>query len=358
MAGKRVTLADVAAAAGVSTSTASLVMTGRGSELRISASVQERVRTTADRLGYRPNAVSVGLRTGTSRTLGFISDSVATSQVAGNMILGAIEAAKEHGYMLFISETEASSAAERDLIHAMSDRQIDGLILATMFTRRHSVPRAAVNVPVVLLNSVQPSPATVDSVLPDEVEAGRAAAQMLLDHGHRKIHLLGAGPRLSDVPKDSIAGRERLQGIHAALRAVGVTPASHTALADWTPPLGRAATQALLERDPSPGAVICFNDRIAFAAYQVLSEAGLRIPDDVSVVSFDDSDIAGWMRPGLTTFALPHEAMGRKAVELLIARIGRGKDQPSTPGVHRIPMPLQVRQSVAAPAAGTATSPD
>lgn len=349
MTRKRVTLADVAAAAVVSASTASLVMTGRGPELRISPAVQERVRAEAGRLGYRPNAVSVGLRTGTSRTLGFISDSVATSQVAGRMILGAIEAAKEQGFMLFISETEASSAAERDLVHAMSDRQIDGLILATMFTRRHAVPRAAANVPVVLLNSVSPGQARVDSVLPDEVAAGRAAAQVLLDHGHRKIHLLGAGPRSGDVPRDSIAGQERLEGIHAALADVELWPASHTALADWTPTLGRTGAEQLLERDPDPGAIICFNDRVAFATYQVLHEAGLRIPEDVSVISFDDSDIAGWMRPGLTTVALPHEAMGRMAVELLLERISRPTDQPTLPQTHRIPMPLHVRESVGAP---------
>lgn len=349
MTSKRVTLAQVAETAGVSTSTASLVLTGRGTELRISAAVQDRVRSTAERLGYRPNAVSRGLRTGSSRTLGFISDSVATSRVAGHMILGAIEAAKEHGFMLFISETEASSQAELDLIQAMSDRQIDGLILATMFTRRHAVPKATANAPVVLLNSVAPGPVRVDAVLPDEVEAGRAAAQVLLDQGHRKIHLIGAGPRPADVPRDSIAGRERLEGIHAALGAAGVAPSSYFPLPDWTPDLGRAATQQLLQQDPQPGAIICFNDRVAFGAYQVLVEAGLAIPEDVSVISFDDSDIAAWMRPGLTTFALPHHAMGRKAVELLLEQINRGTEPTPPPAVHRIPMPLRMRDSVAPP---------
>lgn len=348
MSTKRVTLADVAAAAGVSGSTASLVMTGRGTELRISATVQDKVRAAADRLGYRPNAVSIGLRTGSSRTLGFVSDSVATSQLAGNMILGAIEAAKEHGFMMFISETEASSTAENDLINAMMDRQIDGLILATMFTRRHEVPKGAAHIPVVLLNSVPNKVPKVDAVLPDEVAAGRDAAQLLIDQGHRKIHLLGAGPRLSDVPHDSIAGRERLQGIHEALRDAKIKPASHTAVPDWIPPHGRTATQAILAKDPDPGAIICFNDRLAFAAYQVLGEAGLSIPDDVSVVSFDDYDIAGWMRPGLTTFALPHQEMGRKAVELLIAQIKPSDEPPAPPQVHRIPMPLHARDSVGA----------
>ena len=349
LAKKRVTLADVAAAAGVSGTTASLVLTGRGSELRISTAVQERVRETADRLGYRPNAVSIGLRKGTTRTLGFISDNVATSQLAGDMILGALQAAREHGFMLFIAETEQSGNAERDLIHAMQDRQVDGVVLATMFTRTHKVP-AGLTHPTVLLNSVPTSRLELNAVVPDELEAGRAAARLLIERGHRKIYLVGAGPRLTDVPPDSIAGTERLQGIGEALRAAGIEPAGYFAMPDWTPPYGRAAVRELLQQDPSPGALICFNDRVAFAAYQVLGEAGLRIPHDVSIVSFDDYEIASWMRPGLTTFALPHKEMGRRAVELLIAQIDRGDTPVEPPAIHRIPLTLHTRESVASPA--------
>lgn len=343
---KRVTLADVATAAGVSATTASLVLTGRGSELRISSAVQDKVRATAQNLGYRPNAVSIGLRTGSTRTLGFISDNVATSQLAGNMLLGAVQAARELGFMLFIAETEKSAEAERELIHAMQDRQVDGVILATMFTQAHEVP-ARPSYPTVLLNSIPRPAAKIDAVVPAEREAGRAAARHLIDHGHDKIYLLGAGPRLTDIPPDSIAGSERLQGIHEGLRASGLEPAGHYPMPDWIPPYGRESMERLLRSDPSPGAIICFNDRIAFAAYQVLAEAGLQVPQDVSVVSFDDYDIAGWMRPGLTTFALPHKEMGRMAVELLVKQIERRGAPGASPTTHRVPLMLHQRQSVA-----------
>ncbi|GIG41604.1 LacI family DNA-binding transcriptional regulator [Cellulomonas phragmiteti] len=344
MSHKRVTLADVARTAGVSSTTASLVLSGRGSELRISPAVQERVRGASAELGYRPNIVSVGLRKGTTRTLGLVSDTVATGQMAGDMIKGAIEAARDHGYMLFIGETEGDPAIESALIDAMLDRRVDGIMLTSMFTRTRAVPAALERLPTVLLNTLPAGPTRAPAVVPDEVAAGRAAAQLLLDAGHRDIHLVGAGPGADDVPPDTVAGHERLTGIHEVLHAAGLEPASGHLCDDWVPPQGWAATHDLLEQHPRPRAVICFNDRLAFGTYQALQEAGLRIPDDVSVVSFDNYPMADWLRPGVSSFAIPHEALGRRAVELLLAEIAGG---PGGPDVHRLPVPLRARGSVA-----------
>src|SRR4051794_40153526 len=138
---RRVTLADVAKTAGVSSTTASLVLSGRTRELRISRDVERRVRKAAEQLQYRPNIVSVGLRTGTTRTIGFVSDTVATSRLAGDMIKGSLEAARERGVMLFIGETEGEADLERGLLQAMYDRQVDGIILAAMYTRTIKVPK-------------------------------------------------------------------------------------------------------------------------------------------------------------------------------------------------------------------------
>jgi LacI family transcriptional regulator len=349
---KRVTLADVAKAAGVSSSTASLVMTGRGRELRISETVHTRVRAVAQELGYRPNAVSVGLRKGTTRTLGFVSDSVASSRLAGDMIKGAIEAAREQGFMLFISETGGKPAEEAKLVEAMLDQQVDGIILASTFTRSRPLPEDIDRTPVVLLNLVAPPGAAIPSVLPDEERAGREAAQLLLDAGHREIHLIGAGPGPDDWPPVSIAAHLRLRGILSALESAGLTPASGYEDPSWLPQHGWEAAQQILARDDTgPRALLCFNDRLAFGAYQAVQEAGLTIPDDVSVVSFDDASVAGWLRPGLTTFALPHRALGRRAVELLLESVGAAAGpRPSGPDglVHRLPMPLRSRGSVSA----------
>lgn len=339
MSRRRVTLADLAEAAGVSRTTASLVMTGRGRELRISHDVEQRVLRAADELGYRPNAVSVGLRTGTTRTIGFVSDTVATSHLAGDMIKGALEAARERGVMLFIGESEGDPELERGLLHAMQDRQVDGIILAAMFTRTIKVPKDIG--PAVLLNAL-PRPASgLPSIVPDEIEAGRSAARVLLDAGHHdEVYVIGAGPTLQDVPADSVAAVERLIGI----RETGLKIAGARVCPDWQPEHGLAATRALLA-DHRPRALICLNDRVAIGAYQALAEAGLSVPGDVSVVSFDDHPIASWMWPKLTTVALPHYDLGRKAVEVLFAQMA-GEVEPGQ--VFRVPMPVRHRESVVA----------
>jgi LacI family transcriptional regulator len=347
---RRVTLADVAKIAGVSPTTASFVLSGRGSEMRISRDVAERVVKTAEELQYRRNIVSVGLRTGTTRTLGFVSDTVATSKLAGGLIKGALEAARERGVMLFIGETEGDVELERQLLDTMLDRQVDGIVLASMYTTAITVPKVLTTAPAVLLNALPNRPSPLACVLPDETEAGRAVARVLLDAGHREaIHLIGAGPTARDVPPGGVAAAERITGIREVLEAAGVTVSGGSLFDEWLPGGGFSATRALLERE-RPRALICLNDRLAFGAYQALEDAGLKVPADVSVVSFDDDAIASWIRPRLTTVALPHYELGRAAVEVLFGAIDRRRDRADGQGeIHRVPMPLRLRESVAAP---------
>lgn len=343
-------MADVAKAAGVSQTTASLVLSGRGRELRISQDVEQRVLRAAEDLQYRPNIVSVGLRTGTTRTIGFVSDTVATSRLAGDMIKGALEAARERGMMLFIGETEGDAELERGLLQAMHDRQVDGIILAAMFTRTITVPKGLATAPAVLLNALPSTPTPLPSVLPDETEAGRDAARILLEAGHRDgIHLIGAGLEVRDVPAGGVAAAERLIGIHEELGKAGASVAGGRLCPDWQPEHGLTATRALLQ-DHRPRALICFNDRLALGAYQALEDHGLKVPADVSVVSFDDHPIATWIRPKLTTVALPHYELGRKAVDVLFGEMSRRQREPSHEGEqHRVPMPVRHRDSVTPP---------
>jgi LacI family transcriptional regulator len=268
------------------------------------------------------------------------------------MIKGALEAAREHGMMLFIGETEGDPDLERGLLQAMHDRQVDGIVYASMFTRAIKVPPALTTAgPAVLLNAVPKRTSTLPSVVPDEVEAGRAAARVLLDAGHHDgIHLIGAGPRIRDVPPEALAGVERLTGIRETLTGAGVRIASGRVCPDWQPDYGYQATRELLE-NTRPRALVCLNDRIAIGAYQALDDFGLKVPADVSVVSFDDHPIATWIRPKLTTIALPHYELGHKAVEVLLTQIDRHREgtAPKEGGTHRVPMSVRVRDSVAAP---------
>lgn len=343
MSQKRVTLADVAHAAGVSRTTASLVLSDRGDELRISAASQQRVRQIAAELGYRPNAISAGLRSGSSRTLAFISDTVATSQLAGDMIKGALAKAHSSGYMLFIGETEGDFDEEQRLVEAMLDRQVDGFVIASMFTRERSLPSALSGHPAVLLNALPDPAGSAPAVVPDEYTAGHDAARVLLDAGHRRIHLIGAGPAEGDLPGETVAGRDRLAGILAALADAGVEPASGRVCNVWLPEDGWKATRDLLKTAERGDAIISFNDRLAFGAYEALREAGWAIPEDMSVVSFDDHQLAGWLRPTLTTFALPHYELGERAIERLLAQVVTSDVGDA---LERIRMPARMRESV------------
>ncbi len=131
----------------------------------------------------------------------------------------------------------------------------------------------------------------------------------------------------------------RFAGIDEALAEAGATPVAVVDVGSWEPWNGYAGTKQVLESGAPVTALLCLNDRVAFGAYQALGEHGLRVPDDVSIASFDDDEIASYLRPALTTARLPYEEMGRKAMELVL-----GPDEPG--GEHLVEMPVQVRESI------------
>jgi LacI family transcriptional regulator len=339
---RRVTLAEVARRAGVSQTAASLVLAGRREEMRISAQVERRVLKAVKDTGYRPNVVSRSLRTGSTRTIGLISDTVATTSFAGHLIWGALDAARERGHLLFVAETEGDPELEQQSIEAMHDRRVDGIVLASMFTREIRVPDALSDSPTVLLNALPATPSNVASVLPDEVEAGRTSARVLLRAGHGEgIYLIGVGLGPNELPRESLAAKHRLRGIKEVAEAARVRVAGGIFCADWQPAEGYEAVRKLLRR-AIPRALICFNDRLSMGSYQALDDAGIKVPSEVSVVSFDDEPLASWLRPPLTTIALPHYELGRRAVEVLL---GDGHPQGKAQ-IHLVHMPLRERHSV------------
>lgn len=343
---RRVTLADVAERAGVSKGAASFTLTGR-TDQRISEETQQRVRAAAEELGYRPNVTAKILRTGRSGTIAIVSEYVTSTPYATEIIAGALDTALKNDILLFIAESLGDIDLEKRLLHNMLDRRVDGFIYSAMFTHQVNVPDVLHDVPLVLLNCTSDD---VDApiVIPDDESAGRTAVGALLEAGHRdSIHYLGAPP--ANFSGGALWGgrigtavSDRLNGVRAELKRAHLTLASEEPLLEWEPENGRTATAALLSRGKAPKAIICANDRIAFGAYQALADATLRVPTDVSIISFDDSDLARWLQPGLSSLALPHAEMGRKAVELLLA----GKSRHDR---HILPMPLHQRGSIAPP---------
>ena len=337
MTTKRVTLADVARRAGLSSSAASMILNGRP-DTRLSQDAHDRVTRAAADLGYRPNVAARGLRMAKTQTIGFISDTVATTRFASGLIKGALAAAEQAEHVILLAETGGDPARETEAIAALLDRQVDGIVFATMRSREVVVPALPENTRVVLLNAIS-DPYTT-SVLPDEERGGRAAVALLADAGHREgIVLLGHNEvKERDVFRSTTVAR-RLAGIRAEMKGRGLRFMSEESVWNWDPQQGYALVDALLTKGSVPRALLCLNDPLAFGAYQALSERGLRVPDDVSIVSFDNDEIAAYLRPGLTTIALPHEEMGARAVELLL-------DGMAPHGEHLIDMPVIIRSSI------------
>jgi LacI family transcriptional regulator len=341
MMSRRVGIRDVAAAAGVSLTTVSHALSGAG---QVNATTRERVREVAAQLGYAPNRQASGLRSRRSQIIGFVSDEITTTPYAGRVLLGAQEAAARQGWVLMIVNSSADAELEARGIDALLQHNVDGIVYARMYHQRVVVPEALAGVPTVLLDATTGGDG-VSSVVPDEEGAARTAVEHLVAAGHRRIGYLA---NVDDIP----ATRGRAEGYRAALRAHGIEPDPSLVVATGSTTVpGREAAGRLLDRPDRPTALFCFNDRIAMGAYQAAHARGLRIPDDLSVVSVDNFEvIAAALDPGLTTIALPHLEMGRWAIERLALELEAARDDhPLDPEQVRMTCPLVERQSVGPP---------
>jgi LacI family transcriptional regulator len=331
---------DVARLAGVSRTTVSFVVNNRPN-MAIPQETRDRVWAAVKELGWRPNALARGLRSSRSHTIGFISDVIATSPDAGQSIQGAQDAAWGMRMLLQVVSTSGNADLEHASWEMMLERQVEGLIYATMYHRPVQLPPISIHVPIVLLDCYVEDH-SLPSVVPDEVQGGRTATEVLLRHGHRRIGFINS---VDPIP----ATRGRLEGYRQALAAYGV-PFDETLVVNQ---LANAAggydgALALMNHPEPPTALFCFNDRMAMGVYDTLRKLNLRIPDDVSVIGFDNQEpIADSLHPGLSTLELPHYAMGRWAVEYLFApSLPYGNGQPPQ---HQLTCPYIERASVAPP---------
>lgn len=339
---RRITLADVAAQAGASKATVSLVLNNKKS--RISEETAERIRQAASELDYSPNQAAQTLRTGKTQTLAFISDEVLTTRFASAMIHGILEVAEDHEQMILMSETEHDDSRRDKAIESMQNRQVDGYIFGQMRARSIPILPMPTGLPAVVVNGrSQGTP----SILPDEYNAGREAVQYLLKLGHRRIALIGR-PREGQEKDSTINIPRRMQGIDDALAEAELALTNEFQEVYWEKPTGERGVQKILAETPDVTAFIAGNDRVAFGIYQTLQDQGYKVPDDFSVISFDDEELASYLSPGLTTMRLPYAEMGQAATQILL------QEDPKNliPGVRSegnevlIPMPLIERESV------------
>lgn len=342
MAPARVTIRDVAAEAGVSITTVSHVLNDVPGK-RINPHTRERVRETAARLGYSPNVLARSLRTNRSGSIGLIGDEIATTPFAGRVILGAQTAVQAHDAVLLITSTGYEREVEEREIAELVHRRVDGVLYAAMYHRKVEIPESLLVVPVVALNAFTDDP-RVPWVVPDEVLGGWDATDVLVSAGHRRLAFIS---NEDDIPAQQ--GRE--QGFWDRVRAAGI-PAADTRLVRGvaTAVGGHALGVDVLAGPDRPTGVFCFNDRMAMGVYRAARELDLRIPEDVSVVGFDDMEyVADGLFPGLTTVALPHFEMGEWATDELFRRIDAPEVASVAVATARLRGPVVHRDSVTSP---------
>lgn len=316
--GRPITLRDVAEAANVSVATVSLVVNDK-KDARIGADARRRVHDAIEQLGYRPNALAKTLASGSSRFIGLVADAIATTPFAGQVIHGAQDEAWKNGYVLLVANTEGNELVERDAISMMLEHKVRGILYSTWYHRAAVVPEALRETDFVMVNCFSPN-ADATAVVPDEVQGGRTATEMLLDAGHTRIAFI-------NTTTAAPARDGRLLGYRQALDAAGVA-FSPDLVFDAEPDQegGYDTVEALLEARVT--AVFCHNDRVAMGVYDALRRRGLSIPDDISVVGFDNQEvIAAHLRPPLSTVALPHYELGAKGIRLLLDAEAAGQQR-------------------------------
>jgi DNA-binding LacI/PurR family transcriptional regulator len=269
-----------------------------------------KIRKIADEAGYRASAVARGLVTRRTRTIGLVVTRV-DDPFAGEVACGIEKTANDHGYAVFLANSSANPEREREVVQALAERRVDGIIVTSSRVGAEYLPLLAeLMVPIVLVNDQYPGD-FVHSVMIANQAGSRMAAEHLIAQGHRRIAYLGDR---SGYQSDT----ERLAGYKEALAAAGIEFAAELAVkGDGRPEAAIEAIDRLLALASPPTAVCCYNDMTALGAMRAIRKRGLRVPEDISVTGFDDLFFAAYLQPPLTTVKQPMSRMGQIAMESL-----------------------------------------
>lgn len=315
---RRVTMHDVARLAGVSQSTVSLVV---NKVPTVAIETRDRVNKAIDELGFRVNRSARNLRGSPSKTIGFVTNEMATSPFAGQTILGAQEAAWKHGHVLLVVDVGNSAELTDTAVNVLIDQDVSGIIYASMTPKNIYIPTALRDVPSIIVNADPAGIKNFPLVDAGNFDGGVLAARTLLAAGHRRIlHLAGE-------PENPVtADRER--GFRSVLARLPLGSVEFRVVyGTYEISSGYIRMRAWIETNSWwPSAVFAANDRVALGVIQALSESGRRVPDDLSLLGYDDQpSLASQVHPALTTITLPHLEMGQLAVNALLGEIESGR---------------------------------
>jgi len=311
-----VTLREVARLAGVHPSTASRALNDATRAL-VKAETVERVTAAANALRYKPNYLARSFKTHRTLSIGVIIPDI-NNPLFPPMLRGVEDRLAEAGYVALLANTENDAERERRIFDELLGRQVDGLVLATA---RREDPRLVElgreGIPVVLVNRVVDDHA-FSSVSVDDGAGIRLVVDHLVRLGHRRIaHVAG--------PQSFSTGFGRYRGFVSSMSTNALTPDARLVsfAAAFSIAEGVRCARGLLGRSDPPTAVVAGNDMLALGCYSALEEAGLRCPDDISIVGFNDMPFIDRLSPPLTSVRIPHYDIGTHAAELMLERIQR-----------------------------------
>jgi len=324
----KVTIKDVAKAAGVSIATVSRVINHLGG---YSEETKNQVLQVIDELGYQPNQVARGLVSNRTRTIAFIVPDL-TSTLALELLKGVEKGAHKKGNSVILCNTESEGIKTMDYLKLLHEKRIDGIIFASNELKKDYYEYIQkMHIPLVLLATQSPRFA-VPFVKVDDRLAAYAAVEYLMKKGHRKIGIISAGE------DDGIAGLPRLEGYQLALSDYGI-PVSENRIVrtkGFHFEDGRIGLRRLIQQDSEITAVFAGSDDIAAGIISSSHELGIRVPEDLSIIGYDNLKIAEMVVPPLTTVAQPLAEMGEKACDMIIDMLENGKLAQSLYFPHKI----------------------
>lgn len=309
-----VSIKDVAKVAGVSDKTVSRVV---NREPNVSAEVSERVQAAIADLGYIPNLAARSIRSSRSNIIGIITDYVSTTPYSGDIVRGIQAWAKTSGRTVLLANTDGDPKSEVEVWRTFKAHRIDGVLHVSMYHRIVEPASGGIEIPTVLVNARPERSGSYPSIEPDDFGGSQALARHLLALGHRRIGYIRLNPLL-------LGANERLAAFQAEVAKAGIGPEDFEVRLGMEGPIGDEdnfvyrETTAMLSAANRPTAVVCGNDEMALQAYLAAMNLGVRVPQDVTIVGFDDfRTISLALKPELTTVALPYYELGWRGAEKL-----------------------------------------
>lgn len=344
--GKNTTILDIAARLNVSHGTVWKALHNHG---RVSQETRKRVLEVSKAMGYEPSMIGQMLVSQKTKLLGVVVPMIGNTAYSP-MVQGVERVARKHGYNIILCDTDLNLEVEQEYFELLRSRRVEGVVFVPGSQLNHNIRALATfedrGSPVVVINK-HPIFQSLTTVAPDSLSATQAMIRHLVHLGHRRIAFFHVG-----MPEDEVSIRDRLMGYRSGLEAEGISYDESLVFQAGTITISdedsyqSEAVISFLSRCNRPTAILAFTDMLAIKVMRTVISMGLKIPQDIAVVGFDNILMSGHIWPALTTIHQPMEEIGRRAAELIFQRLADPSSQEEVWPVHeQIPCNLIVRES-------------